>query len=73
MNHRSAKSHVDSGNLSRTIKSNYANMAQLKDLMTAPPMTAEQHAAIMRKRIEHRRMVEAEKEFKMVCHDGFGD
>lgn len=34
------------------------NMALLKDLMTVPPMTAEQHAAIMRKRIEQRRMVE---------------
>jgi hypothetical protein len=38
------------------------NMALLKDLMTAPPMTAEQHAAIMRKRIEQRRMVEEAKD-----------
>lgn len=38
------------------------NMALLKDLMTVPPMTAEQHAAIMRKRIEQRRMVEEAKD-----------
>lgn len=38
------------------------NMALLKDLMTVPPMTAEQHAAIVRKRIEQRRMVEEARE-----------
>ena len=46
------------------MKSNYANTAQLKDLMTAPPMTAAQHAEVMRKRIQHRRMVEEAKEMK---------
>lgn len=45
-------------------KSNYTNMAQLKELMTAPPMTAEQHAAITRKRIKDRRMIEEAKEMK---------
>ena len=45
-------------------KSNYANMARLKELMTAPPMTAEQHAAITRKRIQDRRMIEEAKERK---------
>ncbi|MDB5762335.1 MAG: hypothetical protein JWQ21_1330 [Herminiimonas sp.] len=45
-------------------KSNYSNMAQLKELMTAPPMTAEQHAAITRKRIKDRRMIEEAKERK---------
>ena len=45
-------------------KSNYTNMAQLKELMTAPPMTAEQHAAITRKRIKDRRMLEEAKEMK---------
>ncbi len=45
-------------------KSNYTNMAQLKELMTAPPMTAEQHAAITRKRIKDRRMIEEAKELK---------
>jgi hypothetical protein len=39
-------------------------MAQLKELMTAPPMTAEQHAAIIRKRIKDRRMIEEAKERK---------
>ena len=33
-------------------------------LMTAPPMTAEQHAEVMRKRIAHRRMVEEARELK---------
>jgi hypothetical protein len=32
--------------------------------MTAPPMTAEQHAAITRKRIKDRRMLEEAKERK---------
>lgn len=50
--------------MGRLIKNNYTNVAQLKDLMTMPPMTAEQHAAIMRKRIEHRRMIEEAKELK---------
>ena len=45
-------------------KSNYTNMAELKELMTAPPMTAEQHAAITRKRIKDRRMLEEAKERK---------
>lgn len=45
-------------------KSNYTNMAQLKELMTAPPMTAEQHAAIIRKRIKDRRMLEEARELK---------
>lgn len=34
------------------------NTALLKDLMKAPPMSALQHASIMRKRIEDRRMAE---------------
>ncbi len=46
------------------MKSNYSNTAQLKDLMTVPPMTAAQHAEVMRKRIEQRRMVEEAKELK---------
>src|SRR3954471_20712784 len=50
--------------LSRLMKSNYSNIAQLKDLMTVPPMTAAQHAEVMRKRIEQRRMVEEAKELK---------
>jgi hypothetical protein len=50
--------------MSHLIKSNYSNIAQLKDLMTAPPMTAEQHAAVMRKRINKRRMLEEVKDLK---------
>lgn len=50
--------------MSHLIKSNYSNIAQLKDLMTAPPMTAEQHAAVMRKRIKRRRMLEEVRDLK---------
>jgi hypothetical protein len=46
------------------MKSNYSNTAQLKDLMTAPPMTAAQHAEVMRKRIAQRRMVEEARDLK---------
>jgi hypothetical protein len=56
--------------LGRLIKNNYSNIAQLKDLMTIPPMTAEQHAAVMRKRIEHRRKIEEAKELKSAVNDG---
>lgn len=38
------------------------NTALLKDLMNTPPMTADQHALIMRKRIEDRRMAEDQRE-----------
>jgi hypothetical protein len=38
------------------------NDAPLKDLMTTPPMTAEAHAAIMRKKIDQRRMAEDVRE-----------
>lgn len=50
--------------MSRLMKSNYSNIAQLKDLMTVPPMTAAQHAEVMRKRIAHRRMVEEARDLK---------
>lgn len=46
------------------MKSNYSNTANLKDLMTAPPMTAARHAELMRKRIAQRRMVEEAREMK---------
>ena len=62
---------TESFNLSRLIKNNYTNVAQLKDLMTLPPMTAEQHAQIMRKRIAHRRMVEEAKELKTASSNWF--
>ena len=50
--------------MSRAMKNNYSNTAQLKDLMTVPPMTAAQHAEVMRKRIHQRRMVEEAREMK---------
>ena len=46
------------------MKSNYSNTAQLKELMTVPPMTAAQHAEVMRKRIAQRRMVEEAMDLK---------
>ena len=46
-------------------KNNYSNTALLKELMTAPPMTAEQHATITRKRIKDRRMIEEAREKKI--------
>ena len=46
------------------MKSNYMNTAQLKELMTAPPMTAALHAEVMRKRIAQRRMLEEARELK---------
>jgi hypothetical protein len=55
--------------LGRLIKNNYSNIAQLKELTTIPPMTAEQHAAVMRKRIEHRRMIEEARELKLATED----
>lgn len=38
------------------------NTALLKDLMKTPPMSASQHAVIMRKRIHDRRMAEDVRE-----------
>jgi hypothetical protein len=56
------------------MKSNYSNTANLKELMTAPPMTAARHAELMRKRIAQRRMVEEARELKRavgeVCDKG---
>jgi hypothetical protein len=48
------------------MRNNYSNVAQLKDLMTAPPMTAARHAELMRKRIAQRRMLEEARELKRV-------
>jgi hypothetical protein len=47
------------------MKSNYSNIAQLKDPRTVPPMTAAQHAEVMRKRIAQRRMVEEARDLKL--------
>lgn len=48
------------------------NTALLKDLMKVPPMTATQHASIMRKRIEDRRMAEDLRESKRLGYGEFG-
>lgn len=58
--------------MGRLIKNNYTNSAQLKDLTTIPPMSAERHAAIMRKRIAHRRMVEEAKELRLSVDPLYG-
>ena len=52
---------------------NYSSTAQLKDLMTAPPMTAAQHAEIMRKRNEQRRKIEDAKEQRQAEKDLYGE
>ena len=46
------------------MKSNYSNTAQLKELMTAPPMSAARHAEVMRKKIAQRRMLEEARDLK---------
>jgi hypothetical protein len=48
--------------LQKQLKDVYNNGARLKELMTARPMTAAQHAAINRKRIRDRRMLEDARE-----------
>jgi hypothetical protein len=48
--------------LEKQAKDVYNNTARLKELMTARPMTAAQHAAINRKRIRDRRMLEDARE-----------
>lgn len=50
--------------MSHPIRNNYSNSAQLKDLMTAPPMSAARHAEVLRKRIAQRRMLEEMRELK---------
>jgi hypothetical protein len=55
------------------MKSNYVNTAQLKDLMTAPPMTAARHAELMRKRIAQRRMLEEVRELKKAGESPYDD
>jgi len=53
------------------MKSNYVNTAQLKELMTAPPMSAARHAEVMRKRIAQRRMLEEARELKKAGDSGY--
>ena len=54
------------------MKSNYVNTAQLKELMTAPPMSAARHAEVMRKRIAQRRMLEEARELKKAGDSSYG-
>lgn len=53
------------------MRNNYANTAQLKELMTAPPMTAARHAEVMRERNARRRMLEEAQELKQADKDLF--
>lgn len=46
------------------MRNNYANTAQLKDLMTAPPMTAARHAEVLRERNARRRKLEEARDLK---------
>lgn len=46
------------------MRNNYANTAQLKELMTAPPMSAARHAELMRERNARRRKLEEARELK---------
>lgn len=46
------------------MRNNYANTAELKELMTAPPMTAARHAEVLRQRNARRRMIEEARELK---------
>jgi len=52
---------------------NYSNTAQLKDLMTVPPMTAAKHAEIMRKRNDQRRKIEDAREQQKAERDPYAD
>jgi hypothetical protein len=57
--------------MSHLVRSNYSNSAQLKVLMTAPPMTAEKHAEVLRKRNSDRRTIEAQKEMRQAMFSLF--
>ena len=56
--------------LRRMFENNYANTARLKELMTTPPMTAQQHAELVRLRTLRRRMMEDARELKAAGHRG---
>lgn len=55
--------------MERFSRNNYTSTAELKEMMTAPAMSAEEHAAINRKRIESRRMLEEAHEAKRAAAD----
>lgn len=54
-----------------TRRKDYNNTARLKDLMTVPPMSAERHAEINRKRIDERRKLEDMRQQKAERNDLF--
>ena len=55
------------------MRNNYANTAQLKELMTAPPMTAARHAEVLRERNARRRKLEEAREAKKVDDGRYDD
>jgi len=55
------------------MRNNYANTAQLKELMTAPPMTAARHAELLRERNARRRMLEEARDAKKADHSLFDE
>ena len=57
--------------MEKQVKDVYNNSARLKELMTASPMTAAQHAAINRKRIRDRRMLEDARERRSNANELF--
>ncbi|MET0962092.1 MAG: hypothetical protein ABWY05_04635 [Noviherbaspirillum sp.] len=57
--------------MEKQVKDVYNNGARLKELMTASPMTAAQHAAINRKRIRDRRMLEDARERRSSANELF--
>ena len=57
--------------MEKQVKDIYNNTARLKELMTASPMSAAQHAAINRKRIHDRRMLEDARERRSSANELF--
>ncbi len=57
--------------MGRLTKNHDANMAQLKDLTTKRPMTAEEHAAVLRKRTAQRRLLEERAYLKQMTNELF--
>jgi hypothetical protein len=52
-----------------TMRNNEENAARLEDLMTMPPMTPQQHAEIMRKRIVGRHALEEARDRRFLGLD----
>ena len=57
--------------MEKQVKDIYNNTARLKELMTASPMSAAQHAAINRKRIHDRHMLEDARERRSSANELF--